>query len=54
MKRLTTAPNLALATLWSDMLVQAGIARRVVVLGASRSSTATCTYWRVGWGADRR
>ena len=25
MKRLTTAPNLALATLWSDLLRQAGV-----------------------------
>jgi hypothetical protein len=25
MKRLTTAPNVALATLWADMLTQAGI-----------------------------
>jgi uncharacterized protein YlaI len=29
MRRLTTAPNLALATLWSDMLTQAGIAATV-------------------------
>lgn len=29
MKRLTTAPNLALATLWADMLSHAGIATRV-------------------------
>ena len=29
MKRLTTAPNLALATLWSDMLTHAGIASTV-------------------------
>ena len=29
MKRLTTAPNLALATLWADMLSQTGIAATV-------------------------
>jgi hypothetical protein len=29
MKRLTTAPNLALATLWADMLTHAGIAATV-------------------------
>lgn len=29
MKRLTTAPNLALATLWSDMLSHAGVASSV-------------------------
>ncbi len=29
MKRLTTAPNLALATLWADLLTHAGIATTV-------------------------
>jgi hypothetical protein len=29
MKRLTTAPNLALATLWADMLSQTGVATTV-------------------------
>ena len=29
MKRLTTAPNLALATLWADLLSQGGIAATV-------------------------
>ena len=29
MKRLTTAPNLALATLWADMLTHAGISASV-------------------------
>ena len=29
MKRLTTAPNLALATLWADLLGQGGIAATV-------------------------
>jgi len=29
MKRLTTAPNLALATLWADLLCQAGVATSV-------------------------
>ena len=29
MKRLTTAPNLALATLWADMLTHAGISATV-------------------------
>ena len=29
MKRLTSAPNLALATLWSDLLTQAGVATSV-------------------------
>ncbi|GAP33636.1 putative signal transducing protein [Piscinibacter sakaiensis] len=29
MRRLLTAPNLALATLWADWLTQAGIATRV-------------------------
>ena len=38
MKRLTTAPNLALATLWSDLLRQAGVA--TTVLRAYASSIA--------------
>jgi hypothetical protein len=29
MKRLTTAPNLALATLWADLLTHAGVATTV-------------------------
>jgi hypothetical protein len=29
MKRLTTAPNLALATLWADLLTHAGVATSV-------------------------
>lgn len=38
MKRLTEAPNLALATLWADMLTQGGI--EVTVLGAFAGSIA--------------
>ena len=38
MKRLTTAPNLALATLWADMLTHAGI--RASVQRAYASSIA--------------
>jgi hypothetical protein len=35
MKRLTSAPNLALATLWTDMLSHAGIAATVQRMYAS-------------------
>ncbi len=35
MKRLTTAPNIAVATLWSDLLGQAGIAASVQRMYAS-------------------
>src|SRR5688572_17290172 len=35
MKRLTTAPNLALATLWADMLTHAGIEATVQRMYAS-------------------
>ncbi len=35
MRRLTTAPNLALATLWADMLTQAGIDATVQRIYAS-------------------
>lgn len=38
MKRLTTAPNLALATLWSDLLRQAGV--RTSIQRAFASSIA--------------
>jgi hypothetical protein len=38
MKRLTEAPNLALATLWCDWLNQAGI--ETIVLGANAASIA--------------
>lgn len=38
MKRLTEAPNLALATLWADLLTQAGI--EVTVMGAYAGSIA--------------
>ena len=38
MRRLTTAPNLAMASLWSDMLTQAGL--QSTVLRAYASSIA--------------